>query len=163
MRIMRKAGQLQKPDGTLSTLPVDVALAGIFPFESPRRARFPEDSTSLIDHGMITLGAANLHRVTIEEKSVGISSSARANTVLTDFYFDSSSHLLVKSATFVPVPGARNVRFLFVTTYSDYRVVGTTLVPFRFEQTMDGQPLETLQLTTVTLAPTLASAYFRFD
>jgi hypothetical protein len=144
-------------------IPIDTALMGIFPFEKVRQTSYPPTATSIIDHGIVTIDAAQLRRITIEYGSVGYNTISHARrTVAIDFYFDPTTHLLAKSATSAVLPDGHTVGLFFVVSYSDYRLVGKTLVPFCYRETVEGQPNRTLQLTDVQLDPTLASTYFQF-
>jgi hypothetical protein len=86
----------------------------------------------------------------------------KRNTVAIDFYFDPKSHLLIKSATSGSTDGDKRVHCLTVVTYSDYRIVNTSLIPFRYTETVDGGISRILQLSSVQLSPALGTAYFEF-
>lgn len=162
-RIHYRTGAMQNNGATPSTLSAEEAMNGIFPFEMFRSNHFRGNSTSLVDHGVVQVGSTSLHRITLERASAGRSASTGSSaTIATDFYFDPSSHLLVKSVSSRPVKGSRVTNFLFVVTYSDYRNVGNTLVPFLYSETMEGAPYLTLQLTDVQLNPALDLKYFEF-
>jgi hypothetical protein len=77
-------------------------------------------------------------------------------------YFDPTSHLLVKTATAIALGGMRNTSLLRVVTYADYRAVGSSLIPFRYIETLGGQPQWTLQLSSAQTDPTLNEQYFQF-
>ena len=84
------------------------------------------------------------------------------SAVTADFYFDPTSHLLIKSVCPVLMGAGHPVTFLSVVTYSDYRKVGTAMIPFRYTETLNGQLYRTLQLSGVQLSPDLTSQYFQF-
>ena len=156
-------GKLRASDGRIATLDPDSALAGIFPFELPFVAAIPNAGYSIIDHGSVNVGTASLHRITLELGSVGLNpATKKRNTSAVDFYFDPASHLLVKSAAYGYMAGSTRARFLTVVSYSDYRPVGTTLIPFHFVETIEGQLSRVVQLSSVQLNPSVSSAYFEF-
>ncbi len=163
IRINRQRGKLQNGDGMMSVIPPDSALTGLFPFELIRLAHFPWPATSLIDHGPAVIGSTQLHRISFEFSSIGRNPVTNSpETIVIDLYFDPATHLLVKSAASTHTADARNASFLFVVNYSDYRQVGKTLVPFRYTETMEGQPYWTVQLSDVQLNPALNTTYFEF-
>jgi hypothetical protein len=163
IRIHGGLGKIKSGDGTMSSMPFDTAMSGLFPFALPRLKNFPGPTGSLLDHGLTTIGGTELHRITFEVATIGRNPVTKSRqTVATDLYFDPTSHLLVKSSTASAIADGRNVKFLFVVTYDDYRKVGTSMVPFRYTETMDGEQYWTLQLSEVQLNPQLPSTYFEF-
>jgi hypothetical protein len=163
LRIHGQVGKIQGTGGPAETIPPEAAAAGIFPFGLVRTLHFPGPETSLIDHGLTTVGGVQLHRITAETPSIGrdpVTKSRR--TVAIDLYFDPASHLLAKSASSSFIAVGHSAKFLRVVTYSDYRKVGTAMVPFRYTESMDGQQYWALQLSDAQLNPALDAAYFRF-
>jgi hypothetical protein len=163
LRIQGPVGKIQGGDGPAETIPPETAAAGIFPFGLVRTLHFPGPETSLIDHGLTTVGSVQLHRITVETPSIGrdpVTKSRR--TIAIDLYFDPASHLLAKSASSSFIAVGHSAKFLRVVTYSDYRKVGTAMVPFRYTESMDGQQYWVLQLSDAQLNPALDAAYFRF-
>lgn len=160
-RIHGLMGKMQGGDMQVSPMDPNAALAGLFPFALLRSTEF--QATTLIDHGLTNIGGVELHRITLERASLGNNPVTKArNTLATDFYFDPTSHLLVKSAAFAPTDSNTRSRSLTVVTYGDYRTVGSSLVPFRYTETIAGQAALTLQLSNVQLNPALNSTYFEF-
>ena len=150
IRIERNAGNIQRPDGTRAQLPPMTAASGLVQFEVPRLANL--SVFSLVDHGLVAVQGVQLHRITV---------SSKASNVI-DMYFDPTSHLLVKTATAIALGGMRNTSLLRVVTYADYRAVGSSLIPFRYIETLGGQPQWTLQLSSAQTDPTLNEQYFQF-
>ncbi len=165
LRIHDFFGKSQASDGTISVLPPETALSGLFPFEIARidMTSARASQISLLDHGITAIGSASLHRITVETPSLGHNpKTGTPQTHVLDLYFDPATHLLVKSVAYDSLSDTRKVNFLFVVTYGDYRSVGNALVPFQYVETMEGAPYWTLQLSTVTLTPTLTSKDFEF-
>lgn len=163
LRIQGPVGKIQGGGGPSETIPPETAAAGIFPFGLVRTLHFPGRETSLIDHGLTTVGGIQLHRISVETPSIGrdpVTKSRR--TIAIDLYFDPTSHLLVKSASSSFVAVGHSAKFLRVVTYGDYRKVGTAMVPFRYTESMDGQQYWALQLSDVQLNPALDTTYFQF-
>lgn len=164
IRIEGFMGKIRNGDGTTTTMPVEAAMAGLFPFELARVAHASHHAMSLSDGGRVAVrGSNDMHKISLERASLGMNPSSKTrNTLAMDLYFDPSSHLLIKSSIQVPVPGPRDLHLLSVITYGDYRRVGASLVPFRFSETLEGQPYWTLQLSDVQLNTALTSTYFEF-
>jgi hypothetical protein len=163
IRIHGGLGKIKSGDGTMSSMPFDTAMSGLFPFARPRLKNFPGARGSLLDHGLTTIGGTELHRITFEVPTIGRNPVTKSRqTVATDLYFNPTSHLLVKSSTSITIADGRNVKFLFVVTYGDYRKVGTSMVPFRYTEAMNGEQYWTLQLSDVQLNPEMPSTYFEF-
>jgi hypothetical protein len=68
----------------------------------------------------------------------------------------------MKSAAQVQVSSEDRSRYVEVVTYSDYRSVGTSMIPFKIHQSLNGQPQWTLQLTSVELSPDNTDSDFYF-
>jgi hypothetical protein len=160
IRIFNKVGKIQEANGSIHFLPPDTAASGIFQFQLPRLAKFPVPSASLTDRGLVSVNGAQLHRLTFEAPS-GATGTHGAHTVVTDLYFDPTTHLMAKSANSIHLNGIGN-SFLRVISYSDYRPVGGVMIPFLYTQTLDGQKQWTLQLTEVKLNPALSATFFQF-
>jgi hypothetical protein len=163
IRIDRRIGKIQFENGPVSVLNPDTAILGIFPFEIAQRAASPGKNVALLDRGTTSSDGRSLHRVALEMPSViGNPATKSQKTLPVDLYFDPATHLLVKSVCYVLIPGGRQVPFLSVVTYSDYRSVGASVVPFHYSESLNGQPYRTVQLTSVQLNPTLSATYFQF-
>ena len=149
--------------GALHEIPATTAILTVFPFEIPRLPTLLNPVSSVIDQGTVTIGTTQLHRITVEYPTLGRATTSNVpNTAVIDLYFDPQTHLLEKTATEIALPRTRTSTYLSVVTYSDYRLVGSTLVPFTFTETLQGQPFRTLRLASVDLNPSVDPAYFDF-
>lgn len=163
IRINGLVGKIGGPGGTPFTMPPDTAAAGIFPFQMVRAAHFPGKRTTLVDHEPVTANGTQLHRISVERPTIGSNPATKsAQTIAIDFYFDPLTNLLVKSASFQAAADGHSASFLRVVTYSDYRRVGTSMIPFHYSESMDGELYWTLRLTDVQLNPTFDTTYFQF-
>lgn len=163
LRIHGPVGKIQGSSGVVETIPPDAAAVGIFPFALVRTAHFPGREASLIDHGLINEDGVQLHRMTVEIPSIGrdpVTKSRR--TIAIDLYFDPASHLLIKSASSSFIADGHSAKFLRVVTYSDYRKIGTSMIPFHYDESMNGQKYWALQLSDVKLNPAFDPTYFQF-
>ena len=161
-RLFWRAGKYQSPGQRIQQLDPDTALAGIFPFQ----AIFAQDKLfhpAVTDDGLCRISGVDLHRITVALPTAGINPSTKSrNTLPIDFYFDPTSHLLVKTVTYTTLRGNSRVHFIRVITYGDYRLVNSVLVPFRFTESIDGEPLQTFQASSVQIDPALNPSYFEF-
>jgi hypothetical protein len=163
IRINGTVGKIQGSDGKISIIPSDTASLKLFAFELPRALDFSGPKVSLLDRGIVSVGDTRLHRITFEfPSSIRNPVDKLQQTNVIDLYLDPESHLLIKSASLILLADSRPTRFLSVVTYSDYRKVGASLIPFRYSETLEGQQCRTLQLSDVQLNPTLNSTYFDF-
>jgi hypothetical protein len=163
IRINGNNGKIQEADGHQYPILPSTASSGIFQFELPRLADFPHASTSFLDRGSVSISGTLLHRLTYEIPAASADNAPMIKgAVVTDFYFDPISHLLIKSANSIRINGAGNNEFLRVITYGDYRKVGDLMIPFRYTQTLNGQKQWTLQLSDVQLNPDLNTTLFEF-
>jgi hypothetical protein len=162
-RIHGFIGKTQGSSGRMFSIDPVTASAGIFPFELPQVAILRVHAFTLIDHGLVNSGNGKLRQITFEYGSVGKNfATQKRNTAAIDFYFDSSSHLLIKSVNTEMIDGNPRAHFIVSVTYGDYRHVGSSMIPFLYIETINGQPSRTLQLSTVQLDPTFSPKYFEF-
>ncbi len=164
IRIQGRMGAVQT--GTEAAIPLDPdsATTGIFPFEIVGMAVPEAKTTALLDRGTVNSSGSSLHRVTLELSSTNWNPGTKSQgTLPIDLYFDPATHLLVKSACNIFSARGRHVPLLSVVTYSDYRTVGTAVVPFQYSESIDGHPYQTMQLTSVQLNPALPADYFQFE
>lgn len=156
-------GQSMEADGSKHRLSSAMSRDGLFAFPRLFMRSFPDALTSVLERGTISIDGRALHRITVER-----SVSARHPSLPTDpnsaidMYFDSTTHLLIKSAISVQIDPTDRERYLLVMTYSDYRSAGQTLLPFSYHQTLNGQPQWTLQLNNLQLNPAVNPSQFHF-
>jgi hypothetical protein len=163
-RIADTYGKTMDPSGKSWGLPLATAKLGLFFFPRLLVAAFPASKTSLIDQGNVQIEGRTLHRITVAEPLIQtqqmVTTPSRLSVV--DLYFDTSTHLLIKSAANIQLDSADRSRYIQVLTYQDYRKVQSGLVAFRFHQSLNGQPQWTLQLSDVNLAPDSNTSDFYF-
>lgn len=163
IRIQGRLGKVQIGNKPAAVMDPDTALTGIFPFELVGRVPPGAKNTALVDHGTVSINGTSLHWLTLELPSVAWNPSSRSQgTLPVDLYFSPTTHLLIRSACYVILPGGRQVPFLSVVTYSDYRFVGTSMVPFHYAENINGQLYRTVQFSSVQLNPALSPDYFHF-
>jgi hypothetical protein len=162
IKIHGRVGTIQQGSSNAVAIPPSTAASGLVQFELPLLDSSSGQIASLIEHGSLVLDGHPLHRVAYQTISNSQASNGKSDAVVTDLYFDPSTHLLVKSANLIELSGGRGNRFLRVITYEDYRTVDGLMVPFRFTQTLNGQKQWTLQFSKVQLNPTLPPSSFQF-
>lgn len=163
IRIRGLVGQILESDGKKHSLPPVTARMGLFAFPLLMDSSFPTNQTAVLDRGSISVNGAILHRITVERPLFAKKEASQGGqTAVVDLYFDPSTHLLVKSVASVQLDSTDRERYVQAVTYSDYRKVGTILLPFSYSQTLNGQPQWSLQLTQVQLNPSIDISYFQF-
>lgn len=167
-RIIGGSGATLQPDGSKEFLLPVAAAQGLVAYPQLRIAAFPSSQTSVYDKGMLAVGGTTLHRIAVEHPlgnpsaSVASSGNPTAPTsVVTDLYFDPTSHLLIKSVASIKLSGLGS-DFIRCTTYDDYRKVGASMIPFHITESLNGQVQWSLQLNTVALNTGLAQTTFTF-
>jgi hypothetical protein len=132
-------------------------------FQLLESSRLPE--VSVIDDGIMAIEGQQLHRITmVAPKKPELSSQSRmpSTRFATSFYFDPTSHLLVKSVCVAELMNNPAQRTLQVITYSDYRVSQGVSLPFRYTETDNGQLSFEFQAQTVSGSNGHDSSYFHF-
>jgi hypothetical protein len=167
-RLLGGFGAIQESDGTKDFLLPSTAAQGLAAFPQLRVATFPTNQTSIYDKGTLTVDGKALHRLAVERPlgsvAVGDYSPTRKHTppdILTDLYFDPTSHLLSKSVASIRLSGSRS-EFVQCVTYDDYQQIDNSLIPLRLTQSLNGQVQWVLQLDHVELNTGLKQADFHF-
>ena len=162
-RISGNSGKTTEIGGKSYGLPSLTARTGLLAFPKLLLSGFPSANISLIDRGQVRIGGQACHAITAEEAaSLDDSVKSSREIAVTDLYFDSSSHLLVESASTVQVDSRDRELYLMVTKYGDYQRIGESLIPLTYSQTLNGQPQWTLQVNSPDLQPSIDETYFRF-
>jgi hypothetical protein len=164
IRIKGSTGQILDSKGINHYLPLATARGGFVAFPKLMIAAFPEEQISVLDQGMVSIDGKPLRRLTIEEPLFEGTTPATYNQVsTTDFYFDPTTHLLIKSVGSVQLDSADRERYLQAITYSDYQLVDNVLLlPFAYVQTLNGQRQWAFQATSIQLKPSISASYFSF-
>lgn len=162
IRINGEVGTAQDSSGSLHQLPLLTARAGLFLFPRLLSLRVSATGATILDRGMTTVGGQNLHRITIEQIPLSVIRPDQNTIPVVDLYFDPTTNLLTKSAIAAQISWTDPERYLQVVTYSSYQPVSGVLVPFTYSVTLNGQPLWTLTLSSVTLGTSESASYFQF-
>jgi len=163
-RISGPSGASLGDDGKTFYMPPITARGGLVAFPLLLVSTFPDPTATIVDRGHVQLDGRLLQRITLEEEVFPTQSAPSSNDLsVTDLYFDPSSHLLIKSASFVQIDSANRARYLIVVTYGDYQAFSGVLVPLSLTETMNGQIQWTLQLNAPSAPPaSVDSSYFDF-
>lgn len=163
IRIHGPYEEVQEPDGTKHSAPFLAAQAGLVAFPKLLSSAFLTSNVTVLDGGTVTIAGQSLHRITVEQSLYFSASHPTANnTSVTDFYFNPTTNLLVKSAVAVPISWSDRELYLEVTTYANYQTSNGVVIPLTSSQTINGQPEWTLHLTSVQPLPSLPNSYFHF-
>jgi hypothetical protein len=154
---------IRHEDGRTRSADLRNALVGLFAFPRLLKSGFPGPNISLLDQGMITVGGASLHRISMGIPWPNAQSTGQTHppTVI-DLYFDPGSNLLVKSAALVVDSSSGPARYLQVISYGDYQLSGGMTLPYLYSEQLNGQLLWTLQLNSIQLQSGLADSVFSF-
>jgi hypothetical protein len=157
-------GAVQHAGGQIEPIDVRDAIKPPIAFSLVDGAGFPGANVTLIDQGDVTVDGASLHRISVAIPWPGNPIDAKGNprTSVTDLYFDPKTHLLMKSANSILGSNPTPERYLRVMTYGDYRAVRGMLVPYNYEETLNGQALWTLQLQQMHLDNGISDSDFHF-
>ncbi len=168
-RISGAYGAIKSADGTMRYFVPTSAKQGLVAYPLLLDAAFPRVGTSVFDMGMITVNGNPLHRITVERPlNPAMLPSASMpmreklwQDVVTDYYFDPTTHLLHKSVDLIQIPGSKS-KMLQCITYSDYQRVEGVLIPFNYRQTLNGHVQWILQLNQVQAYPSQQQSFFIF-
>lgn len=129
------------------------AAAGLIPFDLPYAVLASPTTYVVTDRGSIPVDGSPAHRITIELPLTAPGFlPGESKQMVVDCYFDSQTHLLLKTATEITLVAFGQQRLLRVTSYGSYQVSGKMTIPFSYAETIDGRSLWTLQLTTADTA-----------
>lgn len=163
-RVEGTTGAMQSEGGKTVQLPVLAVASGIIPLPPTLADAATDSRDSLINGGMVEVEGARLHKITFIRPLFQSSSDSQpaAPPLITDFFFNPSSHLLVKSVDAIVLNQNSSSRHLRVITYDDYRPVSGAIIPFRYTETVDGRLVWSLQFTNVTAGSNHGAEYFHF-
>ena len=162
IRIHGGQGVIQESSAAKHSLPVSTASLGLFALETLVE-HLSDIKSSILDGGLVSVDGVTLHLMTLQVPSRPDINPASAEEVsVLDLYFDQNMRQLRKSVSLIRVDNRDRAYYLQSETYSDYRRVGDSTLPFSFAQTLNGQRQWTLQLTAVHTNPAVAASYFRF-
>jgi hypothetical protein len=111
---------------------------------------------------VVELNGRAFKRLSLTRPTIDAPSRAHAEFVTTDFYLSSDTSLLYKSVDMVGSLDPSSRRYMRVITYEDYRQIDGVEIPFRYTETINGQPAWVLQLTTAQPQAESDPAYFTF-
>ena len=151
-------------DGTSSIDAIGTGAASISAFQLLRTTDLVSKLLSLSKDSVSDASGKQYDRLRARQAFIthpGAQVSSHAQAAAVDYYFDKTTHYLVKSVTTVQVPGIVNP-IPIETTYSDYRLAGTSTVPFHVSQVLNGQPDWDLALSSVTFPATLDASLTAF-
>ncbi len=164
--IRGRHGTSVSADGSIHGISSSTAQLGLVQFPMVRSESISSPTLSLIDHGVLSIGGNALQRISLEfpprNSNSSLQTAKNDPPQVIDFYFDVNSHLLVKTASVIRLEGQGTQNFIRVITYSDYRQADNVLIPFRMEESLNGEPQWVLQFVQVQLTPNLSPSDFDF-
>ena len=163
-RVDGTTGSMQSENGNVVKLPALSVASGLIPLPTTLSDATTDVRDSLIEGGIVSVDGAQLDKVTFIRPLFSVSRNAAPSgaPLISDFFFDPTSHLLKKSVDAVLLSPESTARHLRVITYDDYHTVSGTVIPFRFTETVDGRLVWSIQLATVIAGPNHDKEYFSF-
>ena len=152
IRISSDTATIRRGTEAPKPLIADSTLAGLFPFARVRQSTL-DLRDAIVDYGTVDTDLGPLHKVCLErwiDDGTGVGTTNAGGLVVpVDLYFDSSTHLLRKSA--VRLDALAPLSGIVIQTYSDYQSISGVLVPMEIAKSVNGQQLSTLKLDQVTI------------
>lgn len=154
-RINGNIGQVKQGKNTPQALE-DIAF--VSPFSLPMLLPQIADrkDAAVVDDGVVQIGNQSLHKLTITLFQTRFGPDAAC------FYFDPRTHTLQKGAFLEHSVGNRTITYLTVVSYGEYRKEQDLLLPHWYSQTMDGQPVMTILVTSASIAARHDTSFFSF-
>ena len=164
VRMLGAYGVIQRENGSTEAIDSRNALDGLVAYPLLDDPNFPDASLTLIDQGNVTVDGVSLHRVSVASPWPGTGGSPNGNPPMSvvDFYFNPTTHLLIKSASSILNNPRASEPNLQVISYADYQPVDGMLIPFQCSETLNGQQMWTLQLNQVKLNNGFSDSDFHF-
>lgn len=163
-RVTATHGTVQHANGQMTLIDAREAVTGLVGFPIFTETSFPDASTIVVDDGIVSVDGMSLRRVSVERPWKGKPKDASGNLLMSviDFYFDSQTHLLKKTATAAVGPGGAIGQLIEVVSYDDYQTTNGATLPFAYHATLNGQLLWSLQLKQINLHVGLSDSDFHF-
>jgi hypothetical protein len=112
---------------------------------------------AVIDDGIFTVDNHSMEKVTVT-----LFQTRYGGPVAASFYFDSTTHMLEKAAFIEHSAGNRSLKSLLVIAYGDYRTEQSVLIPHKYTETMNGQVVGTVTVTSASITGRHEGSYFSF-
>lgn len=159
-----KHGSVTYATGKKQLLFAESAAAGFAPFDLPLSALSAPQRYSIIDKGLITCDNTVLHRVSLEIPLPAheMTSGAKGRQAVIDFYFDPSSHMLMKSASMIAINGSSKLQLFRVTKYASYRRSGGISIPTDISESVNGQAIWAMNISEIDTTSESPSKNFLF-
>ena len=140
------------------------AACGFAPFDLPLHAAQGGQQFSIVDHGSMLLEGTTLRRISVEVAipQKDLFPYEKEDRSVVDMYFDPATHLLMKTASLVPIPGSSRTVLLKVNNYSGYQRTGRFLLPTTIDETINGQTIWKLVLSSLDVTKAPAKEDFAF-
>jgi hypothetical protein len=156
LRIVGENGQVKRATGSVEPLD-QLDFGELLTLPSHLFELASRKDAAVTDDGPVTVGDLRLDKMTIT-----LFKSKSGKPISMSLYFDSGTHLLKKSV--VTRYSAMNpyLESLKVATYDDYRAVESLMVPYKFSETANGQPMISITVNSASLAARHDESFFKF-
>lgn len=142
---------VSRSDNRTAYLSRDTAEVGITHFQLLRVADISKHFLSVSNVQRSSFQGNDALQIEVNYSVVGSTSKGKKHLI--KFFFD-AERKLIGSSTEIALQGSSNL-LLLETSYSDYRRVQDSLIPFRIVQTLDGQPQWDFQANDAALGKDL--------
>lgn len=144
-------GHSSAPGSVDRPLTAETTAVGILPFDLPSIVSTAHEHVVIVDGAVQQENSTSVHKVSIELPVQGPQHvPGTPNRTILDCYFDTTTHLLLRTESLVTLADGGRHRFLRVTTYGEYKTFGDFQVPTLISETLDGQLIQTLTLADFT-------------
>ena len=154
-------GGIVQEDGTIMRFPAPVSRAGLFPTSATLRRILKNKETALRDDGEITVSGTRYRAITVAQPLLpGRPNNSLIPPVVTQLFFDPTTHLLMKAVDSVVLSESSRSRHIRVVSFTNYGRHGEEAVPTAISEARDGQATYRLTLTDVQAPCSKPDSYF---
>ncbi|MGA2654124.1 MAG: hypothetical protein ABSF28_26685 [Terracidiphilus sp.] len=156
IRLALRSGQAMRESGLTYTVH-DIDFGEPIAMPSQLLEVADREDAAVVDDGDVVIGDYRMRRVTIT-----LFHSQMGDPAAAAFYFDPLSHLLEKSVLVSHSGTNRSLEYLKVITYGSYRAEQGVTLPHEYSETVNGQLIMTLKITSANVTSRHDDTYFKF-
>jgi hypothetical protein len=156
IRLIGHDGRARRETGVTDTLN-DIDFGNPLSMPSQLLEIANRKDAAVVDDGLVVIGDYRMHKVTVT-----LFHPQLGDPVAASFYFDSVNHLLQKSALVNHSATSSSLKYLRVVTYGSYGMEKAVMFPHEYSETVNGQLIMTLKITSANLTSRRNDSYFTF-
>jgi hypothetical protein len=166
IRMSHESGGVLFESGQINRYPAPVSEAGLVPTPYTLNEALQQTGAMLVYDGLVDVDGSHLEKVTYTRPAVPSSRAHQTSTLIpplvTSFFFDSQTHLLVKAVDSVHFAASERNSHLRVFTFGDYRTAQGQASPNELRETLDGRLSWRLTVTESQPECNQDASYFSF-